>query len=247
MRLFNNEPRIVERIHDGDDKAFGSLYERFRDRFFAHFYSLYPAGSFGNRRLINFADGGIFLDELYQNSCLKLYDQIMTGKMFVDGGQIFIRKKDGVINQLTASLETYLKSIGKYTLLEMKKGEKKYVDFDPIERIEQESQDPKSELDSLFRPVESTRVGVDPEFELYTELDLDNEEIFALVRRIVSAMGFPCKDIFTYTYFNETGKKLKGEDIAKLMGYSSADVVKNQRVRCNKKFAAAFKKELAAI
>ena len=60
-------------------------------------------------------------------------------------------------------------------------------------------------------------------------------------------MGPPCKEIFTYTYFNETGKKLKGEEIAKLMGYSSADVVKNQRVRCNKKFKVAFEHELAGI
>ncbi len=247
MPLFNKEPHLVEKIYKGDDQAFSSLYEKYRDKFFGFFRARCKEEAFGNRRMYRFHDGGAYLDDLYQNSCLKLYDQIMTGKMFVDGGKIYIKSKNGDINHLKASLETYLTSIGKLTLLEMERGESRYVDFDPIERITQDSDNPQNELDLLFKPVDSAKVNVDPIFVLSTDQELNNEEVFAIVRRIVEIMGPPCKDIFTYTYFNESGKKLKGEEIAKLMGYSSADVVKNQRVRCNKKFKVAFEQELAAF
>ena len=40
---------------------------------------------------------------------------------------------------------------------------------------------------------------------------------------------------------------MKGDDIAKQMGYSSADVVKNQRTRCKKKFQQKFEAELAKL
>ena len=122
MPLFNKEPHLVERIFEGDDQAFASMYEKYRDKFFGCFKKRCSEEQFGNRRLYRFNDWGSYLDDLYQNSCLKLYNQIMTGKMFVDGGKIFIRSKDGSINRLTASLETYLTSIGKLTLKEMERG-----------------------------------------------------------------------------------------------------------------------------
>lgn len=246
MPLFNREPHLIERIFEGDDQAFSSLYEKYRDKFFGFFRSRCSEQIVANHVMYRFQESGDYLDDLYQNSCIKLYDQIMTGKMFVDSGKIFIKSKDGGINQLKASLETYLTSIGKLTLLEMERGERIYVDFDPIERITQDNDTPQDEMEMLFKPVVSG-VSIDPIIELSTDQELNNEAVFALVRKIVEIMGPPCKEIFTYTYFNETGKKLKGEEIAKLMGYSSADVVKNQRVRCNKKFKVAFEQELAGI
>lgn len=245
MRLFNNEPHLVERIYSGDDHAFSSLYERYRDKFFGYFFAKCSEEKFGNRRMFKFNDSDAYLHDLYQNSLIKLYNQIMAGKMFVDGGKIFIRSKDGSINRLTASLETYLTSIGKLTLKEMERGESRYVDFDPIERISQGDNDPEYNFEVMLRPVENSKVNVDPVFDLSSDQELDDEETFVLVRKIVEKMGPPCKDIFTYTYFNETGKKLKGEEIAQLMGYSGADVVKNQKSRCHRKFKAAFLEELA--
>ena len=245
MPLFNKEPHLVERIFEGDDQAFASLYEKYRDKFFGCFKKRCSEEQFGNRRFYRFNDLGSCLDDLYQNSCLKLYNQIITGKMFVDGGRIFIRSKDGSINRLTASLETYLTSIGKLTLKEMERGESRYVDFDPIERITQGDNDPEYDFDAMLKPANESKVNVDPVFDLTSDQELDDEEKFALVREIVEEMGPPCKDIFTYTYFNETGKKLKGEEIAELMGYSGADVVKNQKSRCHRKFKAAFLEKLA--
>ena len=245
MPLFYKESHLVERIFEGDDQEFASLYEKYRDKFFGCFKKRCFEEQFGNRRFYRFNDLGSCLDDLYQNSCLKLYNQIMTGKMFVDEGKIFIKSKDGSINRLTASLETYLTSIGKLTLKEMERGESKYVDFDLIERITQGDNDLEYDFDTMLRPVDESKVNVDPVFDLTFDQELDDEEKFALVRAIVEEMGPPCKDIFTYTYFNETGKKLKGEEIALLMGYSSADVVKNQKSRCHRKFKAAFLEKLA--
>ena len=246
MPLLNKEPHLIEKIQGGDDQAFSALYEKFRNKFFGFFRVRCNEEAFENRRMYRFHDGGAYLDDLYQNSCLKLYNQIITGKMFVDGGKIYIKSKNGGINHLKASLETYLTSIGKLTLLEMERGESKYVDFDPLERLIQDNDNPQNELDSLFNPVDSGDVVVDPIFDLSTDSDLNKEEVFSIVRQIVEIMGPPCKTIFTYTFFNESGKKLKGEEIAKLMDYSSADVVKNQRARCNKKFKVAFEQKLAA-
>ena len=83
MPLFNKEPHLVERIFEGDDQAFASMYEKYRDKFFGCFKKRCSEEQFGNRRLYRFNDWGSYLDDLYQNSCLKLYNQIMTGKMFV--------------------------------------------------------------------------------------------------------------------------------------------------------------------
>ena len=142
MRLFNNEPHLVEKIYRGDDQAFASLYEKYRDRFFGYFFAKCSEESFGNRRMYKLNDSDAYLADLYQNSLIKLYNQIMTAKMFVDGGKIYIRGKDGAINKLTASLETYLISIGKLTLKEMERKESRYVDFDPIERKAHDDNNP---------------------------------------------------------------------------------------------------------
>lgn len=248
MRLFNNDPRIVERIYEGDDQTFTSLYEKYRDKFFAFFRARCEEEKIGNRSLYRFLDGAAYLDDLYQKSCLKLYGQIMTGKLFVDDGTIYLRSKDGGINKLTASLETYLTSIGRLTLKEMERGEIRYVDFDPIARIvHRDDNDPEYDISDNFRQAEASSVKVDPIFDLSFENDLNNEARFAIVREIVKDMGYPCKDIFTYSYFNEDGKRMKGEDIARKMGLASADVVKNQKSRCHKMFKTKYLQRMSEL
>ena len=247
MRLFNNDPRIVERIYEGDDQTFTSLYEKYRDKFFAFFRARCSEERFGNRSLYRFLDGDAYLDDLYQKSCLKLYDQIMTGKLFVDAGTIYLRSRDGSINKLTASLETYLTSIGRLTLKEMERGEIRYVDFDPIERITQGDNDPEYDLSDSFQQVDASSVKVDSMFDLSSEDELNNEAKFAIVREIVKDMGYPCKDIFTYSYFSEDGKRMKGEEIAQKMGLASADVVKNQKSRCHKMFKTRYLQRMSEL
>ena len=245
MPLFNREPHLVERIYKGDSQAFTSLYEKYRGEFFGYFGRQYSEQPFGNRRLISFNDGGAYLDDLYQNSCLKLYNQIRTGRMFVDDGKIYIRKRDGSINRLTASLKTYLISIGNLTLMEMVRGESRYVDFDPIERVTHDDNDPQYGFDECMTPVDSSRVNVDPIFDLSSDVELDNEAKFTIVQHIVNdVMTSPCKEIFNY-YFWE---KKSLEEIAQIMPqYSSADSVKNQKSRCHRKFKAAYMEALADI
>ena len=247
MSLFNNEPHIVERIYEGDDQAFSSLYEKYRDKFFGFFRSLCSEQMFGNQQMFRFKEGGEYLDDLYQTSCLKLYNQIMTGKMFVQKRSIYLKGKDGSINLLTANLGTYLTSIGKLTLKEMERGENRYVSFDPFERISHDDDDPGYEIDDILKPVESERVTYDTTLVVSTDPEFDDEAKFALVRKIVEEMESPCKEIFTFTYFSENGKRMKGEEIAKKMGYASADVVKNQKSRCHKKFKAVYNKALSDI
>lgn len=247
MVLFNNEPHLVEKIYEGNDRAFASLYERYRKKFYGYFGNLFNEERFGNQSMMRFKEGGFYLDDLYQQSCLKLYNQIMTGKLFASGNNIYIISSDGNTKVLASSLETYLTGIGKLTLKELERGERRYVDFEPIERTMYDNNDPGYDLNLYIKPVESNHVTVDSAFELSLDPFFDDEARFELVRNIVAAMESPCKEIFTYTYFNENGKKMKGEEIAKKMGYSSADVVKNQKSRCHKKFKARYNQEMAAI
>ncbi len=242
MRLFNNEPHLVERIYGGDDLAFSSLYEKYRDKFFGYFFARCSEEKYGNRRMYKLNDSGYYLDELYQNSLIKLYNQIMTAKMFVDGGKIYIRGKDGTINKLTASLETYLISIGKLTLKEMERSVSRYVDFDPIERLAHEDNNPQYGFDDCVKQVNPTKVNVDPIFALSSDDELDNEAKFTIVQHIVEGMEYPCKEIFTYFFWGK--KSLK--EIADIMPkYNSSDSVKNQKSRCHKKFKVAYLKALA--
>ena len=193
MRLFNNEPRLVEKIYRGDDQAFSSLYEKNRDRFFGYFFAKCSEERFGNRRMYKFNDSDAYLSDLYQNSLIKLYNQIMTAKMFVDDGKIYIRGKDGSINKLTASLETYLISIGKLTLKEMERKESRYVDFDPIERISHDDNNPHYGFEDCMTQVNPAKVNVDPIFNLSSDEELDNEAKFTTVQHIVAVMDSPCQ------------------------------------------------------
>ena len=72
MRLFNNEPHLVEKIYGGDDQVFSSLYEKYSDRFFGYFFAKCSVEKFGNRRMYKFNDSDAYLDDLYQNSLPSL-------------------------------------------------------------------------------------------------------------------------------------------------------------------------------
>ncbi len=235
----NNEPRLIERIYEGDNRAFSTLYEKYRPKFFGYFQTSF-SGAEKNEQIA----------DLYQNSCLKLYNQIITGKMFVQDKNIYIRNRAGIVNVLSAKLETYLIGIGKYSFLEMKRGERKYVDFDPFEKvlsIDDFGYDPAYSFTSLTSPIESSEIKTNPLLEITDDPYFEDEAKFTLVREIVDAMGTPCKEIFTYFYFSEDGKKKTLEEIAKIMpNYSSADSVKNQKSRCHKKFKDAYEKALSA-
>ena len=219
----NNELRLIERIYEGDNRAFSTLYENYRPKFLGCFQQFYHGIEHGEQ-----------IVDLYQDSCLKLYNQIITRKIFVQDKNIYIKNREGKINILSAKLDTYLIGIGKYSYLEMKRGEHKYVDFDPFENV--------LSIED-FTPTDD--IEANPLFEIADDPYFDDEVKFRVVREIVNEMGYPCKDIFTYTYFGEDGQRMKGEEIAEKMGYSSTDVVKNQKSRCHKKFKEAYEDALS--
>lgn len=219
----NNEPRLVERIYEGDNRAFSTLYEKYRPKFFGYFKGTLYVGRTEEQ-----------LADLYQNSCLKLYNQIITGKLFVQDKNIYIRNREGKINILSAKLETYLIGIGKFSFMEMQRGERKYVDFDPFANV--------LSIED-YNPADG--IHVNPILEIADDSYFEDENKFTVVRNIVDEMGSPCKEIFTYTYFSENGERMKGDEIAEKMGYASADVVKNQKSRCHKKFKEAYEKALS--
>lgn len=248
MGLFSSESRIVQKIFEGDDLAFASLYEKYRDKFFAFFNGQCVEETIFNQRMTRFKSDSLYLDDLYQTSCLKLYNQIMTGKMFVSNSNIYILGSDGSVNPLAAKLGTYLISIGRLTLKELERNERRYVDFDPIQRMSgsDDLNDPQYD-DNFGAKVNQSDVEIAPGIELSSDPFFDDEDRASVVRRIVENMESPCKEIFTLTYFSKEGKKMKGEEIAKRLKYASADVVKNQKSRCHKKFKARYSEEMQSI
>lgn len=63
------------------------------------------------------------------------------------------------------------------------------------------------------------------------ETDYDYEQAISMTRTIWSKMKEKCKDIIHYFYID----KLRMEEIAELMGFSSADVAKTTKARCFKR------------
>lgn len=247
MWPLSNDSNLVSKIANGDDRAFTTLYEKCRPEFYGFFNGSCTSEVFANRSMSRFKDGGYYLDDLYQTSCMKLYNMIIGGRMFVNGNKIYVVGRDGSVNPMTASLKTFLTSIGKLTLKEFERGEKRYVGFDTIERTLHNDPDYECSDELYNQSISASSLGVEASVELSINPFADDEKKDALVRSIVNNMESPCKEIFTFTYFREDGKKMKGDDIAKQMGYSSADVVKNQRTRCKKKFQQKFEAELAKL
>ena len=68
----------------------------------------------------------------------------------------------------------------------------------------------------------------------------EEDDKITIVRQIVKNMTDPCKRIFTLRYWEDEDGKMKMSDIAKEMGYASADVAKNQHHRCVEQFKEAF-------
>ena len=142
-----------------------------------------------------------YLVDLFQDSCVILWQNIHDGKLSVDN--------------ITSSLQTYLFSIGKYSLMAR---DRKFRDLKSDKDIEK--------LQFLEDDVE------DLQFRLEKE---------AFVERMIQDLKPPCSDILHAFYWD----RLSCEQIAAKYGYSSADSVKTQKFKCVAKLkgiAEKFKK-----
>ena len=87
---------IVERIANGDDRVLSMLYDKWRSEFEN---VLRPNCSAAHQNEIDF-------EELYQESVLVLYYNILNGKIFVNDGKIQCINRYNEIKPLVANLKT---------------------------------------------------------------------------------------------------------------------------------------------
>ena len=227
------DEQFVNRIHDGDNHVFTDFYKINRDTFFKHFSIKCSLDDTGRYR---FKSDNMYLDDLYHDSCLRLYEKIMLGKIYVDDGKIHVINRYNESGVLKGTLYNYLESIGDFALKESERTEEHYAPLVGETSSSETNED--DEYGTEQHGTESHELSEDPSF-------FEEDDKITIVRRIVKNMTDPCKRIFTLRYWEDEDGKMKMSDIAKEMGYASADVAKNQHHRCVEQFKEAFAKAYA--
>lgn len=216
---------IIQRMGVGDNKAFTAFYKENRAPFFRHFIIRCQEDQQAGFVRMKFKDNDMYLDDLYQTSCIRLYEKVNFGKLYADGEKVMYVNRYGEKAPLTCSLITLLKNIGSNVLREM----------------ERDHQDDTQDIDEVVRTTEEGESAPDSLIAEDGEEDLK----ITIARELVLKMTDPCRKIFHALYgtgdsVEAPDTKVKGVDIYESLGYSSAESFRNQRSRCNKKFKAAF-------
>ena len=266
MEVHIDEIELVNQIANGDYRLFNRFYSKHREQFFRSFTNecIKTETETGYVRP-KFKRGDLYLDELYQDSNMRMIEKIRNGRLYVKDDCLYTVNKKAEHKAYNGGLYKYLYQIGIFVLLEMERSESKssvmdvedllgrYVNAD--EGVVQAKQTKKMSLDdyiALFsdelnitieEKKENEISTIDELFDFITEPFKDEDERINLVRKIVKTMQEPCKRIFKLTYYGDGEKKMKGEDIARELGMLNADTVRAQRSKCLKKFKVTFEKE----
>ena len=182
---------IVERIANGDDRVLSMLYDKWRSEFEN---VLRPNCSAAHQNEIDF-------EELYQESVLVLYYNILNGKIFVNDGKIQCINRYNEIKPLVANLKTYLINTGKKKLLAEIRRVSKNLDIIDRTYMFGDSFSPEDfdNKDYAASPVDTSKDGRDQDLLNWTR-ETNEDDTITLVRNIVQNMPDPCKSIFHYIY-----------------------------------------------
>ena len=172
-------------FRSNNESIISSFYQKYKERFIAYFRS-------------HFRKSDEYLTDLYQDSCLVLWQNIRDDKLREDN--------------LTSSLETYLISVGKYSMMARDRKYKEILDDDAISRL---------------RFVESD------EEELKSRIERED-----YINNLVANMKPPCSELLKAFYWD----RLSGQQIANKLGYSNPDSVKTQKHKCMGKLKALIGK-----
>lgn len=168
-------------FRNNNESIISSFYKKNRSRFISYFKKHYQKSE-------------DYLTDLYQESCIILWQNVRDEKLREDN--------------LTSSLETYLISVGRYSMMAKDRKYKEILDDAVISKL---------------RFVESD------EEELKNRIERE-EYIDQLVKKMVP----PCSELLKAFYWD----KLSGQQIAIKLGYSSPDSVKTQKHKCMGKLKA---------
>lgn len=124
--------------------------------------------------------------------------------------------RTGKITSLKSSLTTYIIGIGKYILYRYLKKMKTMSNLDEIDELE------------LGRVTNT-----------YIE-QLEDKERALMFQKAIEKLGEPCASLLRLFYYEEK----ENLEIATLLGYANADVIKSQKYRCMQTLKAIIKKTL---
>ena len=232
MEVRINEIELVNQIANGDYRLFNRFYSKHREQFFRSFTNecVKTETETGYVRP-KFKRGDLYLDELYQDSHMRMIEKINQHKLYTKDNYLYIVNKEGEHKAYNGGLYKYLLKIGIFILREMERDESKVSTLDLDDFLKGHSDANDDEDASTM------------EMEFLIDTFEEEDERITLVRKIVKSMQEPCKGIFRLTYFGNGEKKMKGEDIARELGMLNADTVRAQRSKCLKKFKVTFEKE----
>lgn len=266
MEVHINEIELVNQIANGDYRLFNRFYSKHREQFFRSFTNecIKTETETGYVRP-KFKRGDLYLDELYQDSNMRMIEKIRYGKLYVKDDCLYTINKANEHKAYSGGLYKYLYQIGIFRLREMERSESGTSVMDVEDLLQmyvnaeegrvQSKQTKKMSLDDyivlysdeLNITIEDKKENdistIDDLFDFITEPFKDEDERIPLIRQIVKTMKEPCKNIFKLIYFGDGKKKMKYEEVAKKLGSASADSVRVQHNRCFSKFKETFEKE----
>ena len=143
-------------------------------------------------------------------------DDAYIAELFQDSCiKLWQNVQDGKLTEqmLESTLATYLFSIGKYTMMSKDRKAGKHYEY-------------QGSTDGVDLP------GEEPEENSH------RRELLDFVCRMVSTLKAPCDELLIAQYWY----RLSGTEIAKRLGYNSADSVKSQKFKCIRKLKTIIAK-----
>lgn len=215
---------IIQRIHDGDVRAFDNLYLKNKVPFISWFT---------HNCLIDKEKA----KDLYHETCIMFYNNIMSDKVPADFPDYAIKK--------------YLNSTGKFLLLnELRRGvikqKRQMLSAEEIEKNLAAGRPFLAGWDEIKKyetikigPVSVADIGAVLPDIIDEGIDEEAEDKHRIVRECVNNMPMPCSRLLDLTVY----QRKSYSEVARIMEYGSADVAKTQRSRCFNRLRAIVKEQ----
>ena len=204
IKLFQNRKKkdytdveYVEGVLKGNRTLTDALYEKCK----VYFYNVF------SKEFVK--EAAEDKDDIFQNSFIKLWENIENGKISVENGVLIGHDKD----QFHGSLTTYLMSIANLKYLEV---------------VRKNSPSKKAEIDSK----ETQNMIKRKPWDFSILYDNDNKEMLEIIAECISHMSERCSQIMTMFYL----KEMKLNEIwENLPTYEKYDALKTEKYKCQKR------------
>ncbi len=188
------EARLVAGMYDKHRRTQYELYAYCSDYFWEHYRGVF------------FADEGTAA-EIFQNSFVKLWENIESRKIYVEQGRVMGKDR----KPLDGSIRTYFMGIARIKYMEWVRQHPVYAD-------------PETEMGKKAR-----EAGFDVQEYLDMLYDYSDNVMLEIVADIISQMSPRCNEILTKFYYEE--KDLDGI-LLEIPSFASKNALKTQKHKC---------------